>query len=132
MIDQSLAHPAPTTTREQRGLALYREHADAIRFDVAERVWLVPSQHDATSVYEVRLGRRESCECFDYGRRQGSCKHVYAATIARAKTARCDGCGERLPMSGLLEVGPEHVAHGHEAQEGQRYCRPCAGRAGVV
>jgi len=34
-------------------------------------------------------------------------------------------------MSGLVEVGPEHAAHGHGVLEGERYCRPCATRAGV-
>jgi hypothetical protein len=121
--------PAPTTTREQRGLELYREHADAIRFDAAERVWLVPSQHDSTSVYEVTLGRRgESCECRDHGRRGATCKHIVAATIARAKTGRCDGCGERFPRRDMYEVGDDHLTF----FEGDELCRPCALRHGVL
>jgi hypothetical protein len=83
------------TTRIERGRALYAEHAEEIRFD--EGVWLVPSQHDASSVYEVILGYRgESCECADYDHHghEEACKHIVAATIARAKTAPCDGCGQ--------------------------------------
>ncbi len=124
--------PAPRpTTREERGLDLWREHADAIRFDAAERVWLVPSASDGgTSVYEVTLGRKgESCECRDfgfYGDRQ-PCKHIICATIARAKTGRCDGCGERFPRRDMYEVGDDHLTF----FEGDELCRPCATRAGV-
>ena len=107
MTNTSLAQPAPPTTREQRGLALWREHASEIRFE--RGVWLVPSMSDGTSVYEVTLGRRESCECRDYGRRQEACKHVYAATVAKAKSAKCSGCGERHPRRELVEVGPERA-----------------------
>jgi hypothetical protein len=91
LIDQSLAHPAQTesnknATRELRGIALYEEHAEEIRF--SDGVWLVPSQHDLTSVYEVKLGLRPSCECKDFefhGRRDGSaCKHIRAARLAEA------------------------------------------------
>ena len=56
MTKTTIAHPARPTTREQRGLALYREHADEIRYDARERVWLVPSQSEGTSVYEVAIG----------------------------------------------------------------------------
>ena len=129
MDTRSLALPAPPTTREERGLALWREHADAIRFDAAERVWLVPSQHDSTSVYEVSIGRRgESCECADFGRRGATCKHIVAATIARAKTAACSGCGERFPHRELVEAMEDDLG----VFEGERYCRPCARRCGVL
>jgi hypothetical protein len=47
MAKTSLAQDArPTTrerTRELRGIALYEEHADEIRFE--DGVWLIPSQH---------------------------------------------------------------------------------------
>jgi hypothetical protein len=56
------AHPA---TREQRGIRLYRDHVDDIRHE--DGTWFVPSQHDATSVYEVVVGPSESCECEDHG-----------------------------------------------------------------
>ena len=118
------------TTREQRGLALYREHADAIRFDAAERVWLVPSASDGgTSVYEVTIGRKgESCECQDFEFHGPGCKHIAAATIARAKTAACSGCGERFPRRDLLEAMEDDLG----VFEGERYCPACARRCGVL
>jgi len=123
---------APTTTREKRGLALYRELGEGIE-KVARDFYLVPSQ-DGERFYHVDYAG-ETCDCADHEYRGVACVHVYAAGVwiskHRAKASRCDGCG-RIPPQGLVEVGPEHVAHGHEAQEGQRYCRPCAGRAGVV
>ncbi len=105
-----IAHPAQEPqTRIERGRDLYAEHADEIRFDAAEKVWLVPSQHDGTSVYEVSLGRRgESCECRDFEFRGGPCLHIYAATIAKAKTATCNGCGDRFRYPELEEVTEEH------------------------
>ena len=44
VIETSVAPQALPDTREARGLRLYRDHADAIRFEGG--VWLVPSQHD--------------------------------------------------------------------------------------
>jgi hypothetical protein len=110
LIEQSLAQPADrSTTRVDRGRQLWEEHADEIRFDSDEKVWLVPSQHDGTSVYEVTLGRRgEFCECADFEYRGESCKHILAATIARAKTATCNGCGDRFRHRDLEEVTEEH------------------------
>ncbi len=133
MTTRSLAQPAHPSTREIRGLALYREHAGEIRFDARERVWLVPSQQDATSVYEVTIGPKgEGCECADFEHRGARCKHVYAATIAKAKSAACAGCGERHPRREMVEVGPELAEHGLDALEGQRFCRPCARRRGLL
>jgi hypothetical protein len=118
MATPSLAQPAHSSTpdlehvsgvavRVLRGQKLYQEHAEEIRFE--DGVWLVPSQHNATSIYEVHLGRRgESCECQDFEHRGGSCKHVVAATIARAKTAPCVGCGRRFPHRELIEVQEDH------------------------
>ena len=84
-----------------------------------------------TSVYEVTLGRKgESCERRDFefhGDRQ-PCKHIVAATIARAKTGRCDGCGERFPRRDMYEVPDDHLTF----FEGDELCRPCAGRHGVL
>lgn len=89
-------------TRELRGIALFEERGHEIRFE--DGVWLVPSESSGTSVYEVVIGRRgDVCECRDFteprrGRQMGDpCKHIIAATIARAKTATCSGCGSRFP-----------------------------------
>ncbi len=135
MTTTTIAQPSRPTTREQRGLALYRDRTDQIRYDAQERVWLVPSQNDVTSVYEVTLGRRgESCECadFEFHGHEGACKHIVAATIARAKSAACAGCGERHPRREMVEVGPEQAEHSATAQEGELYCRPCGRRHGVL
>ena len=137
MTTRSLAQPArpttPETARELRGLALYREHAGEIRYEPAERAWLVPSQHDATSVYEVTIGRRgDSCECRDFEFRGGPCLHIFAATVAKAKSAACAGCGERFPRRELLEVGPERAEMSLEAREGERYCPGCARRHALL
>jgi hypothetical protein len=96
------------TTRVQRGRDLYAEHVDEIHFDPVEKVWLAPSQHDDTSVYEVVLGRRgESCECRDFEFRGEACMHILAATIAKAKTDTCNGCGDRFRHR-ELEVTEDH------------------------
>jgi len=115
----TIAQPAHQTPRELRGLALYEEHGTEIRFE--DGVWLVPSQHDATSVYEVVIGRRgESCECFDFEHRGIACKHVHAATIARAKTAPCSSCGRRVRRRELVEV-QESLTY----FEGDLLCHEC-------
>ncbi len=106
MIEQSLAQPAhQSTTRVDRGRQLWEEHANEIRFDAAGGVWLVPSQHEGTSVYEVTLGHRgEFCECADFEFRGEACKHILAATIARVKSTTCSCCGNRVPWRFVTEV----------------------------
>jgi hypothetical protein len=126
-------HPAPDSTREQRGLRLYREHGEGIE-RVAPDFYLVPSQ-DGERFYHVDYAG-ETCDCPDHEYRGVACVHVYAVGVKlakrRAKTARCSGCGEGFGASGLLEVGPEMVAMGEGVREGERYCRPCARRRGVL
>ncbi len=98
-----ITQPGPTTTRELRGLTLYREHENEIVFE--DGVWFVPSQGSGTSVYEVTLGRRgESCECADFEHRGESCKHIVAATIAKAKSTTCSCCGNRVAWRFATEV----------------------------
>jgi SWIM zinc finger len=118
--------PAQPSTRELKGIALYRDHGDEISY--LDGTWLVPSQHDATTVYEVTLGRHESCECEDYGHRGGSCKHIVAATIAKAKTAPCSGCGTRHKHRDLTEVPEDHLSY----FEGDFLCRECAAGHGML
>jgi hypothetical protein len=130
MVTTSLAQPAHPSTRESRGLQLFRDHAEEIVFE--DGVWLVPSQHDATSVYEVTIGRRgESCECADFEFRGGPCVHIHAATIARAKTASCAGCGGRFRHRELVEVTEDH--ENLTFFPGDKLCRrECAGSHGVL
>ncbi len=107
MTNTSLpASAKEATTRVERGRQLWEEHGTEIRFE--DGVWFIPSQSDLTSVYEVVLGRRgESCECAAYAYQSGSCKHIYAATIAKAKSTTCDCCGNRVPWGFVSEVREE-------------------------
>jgi hypothetical protein len=134
-VDKAImAHHAPATLgqRIERGRRLYAEHADEIRFDSVEKVWLVPSQHDATSVYEVTLGSRGVyCECKDFEYRSPACGcvHIIAATLCKAKTFRCEGCGERFPNGEMFQVmDGTHLTF----FEGDCLCRECAGWHGVL
>ena len=114
--DSASAQPS---TREQRGL--YRAHADEIVFEAG--TWFVLSQNDSATVFEVIIGRRgESCECSDFEYRHGTCAHIYAAIVARAKSAPCSGCGERFRHRDLTEVPEGHLTF----FEGDLLCPECA------
>ncbi len=127
MIDATIPKVQHPSTRESRGLALYRDHADEIRFE--DGVWFVPSQGAGTSVYEVVIGRRvDVCECADFERRGLPCKHIHAATIARSKTRTCAGCSGRFRGRDLLEVAPDSLTF----FEGDVLCRPCAHEHGEL
>jgi SWIM zinc finger len=127
MASTKSSAPAHPSTREQRGLQLYRDHADEITFE--DGLWYVPSQHENTAVYEVVIGRRgESCECQDFEYRGGRCLHIYAATIAKAKTAPCSGCGQRYQHRHLTEVPCDHLT----LFEGDLVCPECALAHGVI
>lgn len=82
--------PAPPSTRELRGLALYRGHAEEIGHE-GRGVYTVPGCTGRGS-YTVNLavfGGEESCSCPDHHRHpEHSCKHLIAATIYRAKNRR--------------------------------------------
>src|SRR3954468_2603902 len=128
MATTTVPHPNP---RIDRGRDLYCEHADEITFEYG--VWYVPSQHDATSVYEVVLGRRgESCKCHDFEYRQpeGGCLHIIAATIARAKSRQCAGCGQRSPHQEIVEVQDWHESL--VFFEGDPVCIGCSRAHGLL
>jgi hypothetical protein len=106
LIKQSLAQPAqPTTSRVERGRALYAEHADEIKFERGS--WLVPSNSVEGRFYAVRLGPVERCECSDHAYRGVQCQHISAAVIARAKSTTCDCCGNRVLWRFVSEVQEE-------------------------
>lgn len=130
MIDQTIAHPAPlSTTIVERGRELYRQHSGEITFE--DGVWLIPSQHDVTSVYEVRLGRNgEDCECEDFEHRHQACKHIVCATIARAKSRQCAGCSKRYPHREIVEVAEDHDSLTFFV--GDPVCTSCALAHGVL
>ena len=123
MIKESVARSGQEPqTRIERGRRLYAEHADSIRFESG--VWFVPSEHEATSVYETTLGRRgEFCECADFEHRGESCKHIVAATIAKAKSTTCSCCGNRFPWRFVTQVHEEHKLLGWFV--GDRLCADC-------
>ncbi len=112
---------AAPTTRISRGIALYRDHKDEIRFE--RGVWIVPSLSEETTVYEVRLGTKgSSCECADHSHRGVDCLHIHAATVAKAKTRECAGCSGRFRGRDLVEVGNDSLSF----FERDELCRPCA------
>jgi hypothetical protein len=123
---KSTAHPAHPSTREQRGLALYRERGDEIKH-VRRSVWSVPSC-TRSGVYLVDLADG-ICTCPDMPPAGEVCKHATAATVARAKTAECAGCGGRSRRRDMVEVLEEdHLTF----FEGDQLCRTCADNAGVA
>jgi len=90
--------------------------------------WVVAGEGGA--IYRVDL-REQSCSCPDFVHRGEPCKHLFAATVARAKTAECSGCGERFPHRELVEL-TEDSHDGLTYFDGDRLCGECADGAGVV
>ncbi len=78
---KSLAHPP---TREARGIKLFKERGDEIT-RVLPFVYTVPGCKGGE--YLVHL-KRETCTCPDYERHHAPCKHIFAATIYRARSRR--------------------------------------------
>ncbi len=80
--------PSRLSTRELRGLALYRERGEQIEHQGRGR-FTVPGCSGGS--YEVNLAifssaDEQSCTCPDNPPAGEVCKHIHAATIARAKT----------------------------------------------
>ncbi|MCA1730459.1 MAG: SWIM zinc finger domain-containing protein [Actinobacteria bacterium] len=84
------AHTVPEETRERvlRGLVLHADHVGEITHE-GHGVYTVPGCGGGS--YEVNLvpfGGEESCTCPDYRKHKAPCKHLFAATIYRAKSRR--------------------------------------------
>jgi SWIM zinc finger len=79
MQHQSSA-PAHPSTREQRGLELYRRGGIE---RIARDLYIVPSRTRRRVEYFVDL-ERQSCECRDHQRTGGACMHIYAAMLYQA------------------------------------------------
>ncbi len=82
-LAQSALLPKATRERVMRGVALFRERGEEI----------TPKPNGGLSVpgsngrsYRVSLAGDGRCGCLDYLKRRRPCKHVYAATIYRAKS----------------------------------------------
>ena len=121
-------HPHPST-REARGLELYRERGDEIKH-VRGSVWSVPSCTRA-GVYLVDLADG-ICTCPDTppaGPAGEVCKHTTAATIARAKSGVCAGCRLRFRRRELIELVGNHDDLTYF--DGDHLCTSCADAAGV-
>ncbi len=125
MTNRSLAHPAPPTTRFERGLALALEHFEEIT-RIAPYVWSVPSATVATGVHAVNLKTGE-CSCPDRTPAGETDKHVVAARYVKAKTGLCTGCGSRFRHRGLVEV-QESLTY----FEGELLCPECWGGSDAV
>jgi hypothetical protein len=76
---ESSVHPEPQT-REQRGLALFRERGAEIVAYI-DGTYGVPSRTQDGVIYRVDLDR-QSCECPD---RHSPCLHLIAATAKHAR-----------------------------------------------
>jgi hypothetical protein len=117
---------APTTTRATRGLQLFRSRGDEIRH-YRGTVWSVPScGGEGVYLVEITSG---VCTCPDLPPKGESCKHSYAALIANAKSATCDGCGDRVPRRDLVEVTEDHESLTYF--QGDALCESCASDAGI-
>jgi hypothetical protein len=101
VTNRSLQHPAPPTTRFERGIALAQERFEEIT-RVAPWIWSVPSCSGA-GVHAVNL-KHGTCSCADRTSAGETDKHVTAARYVKAKTATCSGCSERFRHRDLLEV----------------------------
>jgi hypothetical protein len=124
----SLAQPAHASTREQRGLELYRTRGHEIRL-AGEDLYLVPSDASTGSeagFYSVDY-REETCDCPDFLRHHKNCNHILAVGVLAAKRRRrpcaCDG--------GWVTVGYlVEDENGEDVEEFAQYlCRRCAGEA---
>jgi hypothetical protein len=123
----TIAHSAHPTTREERGLALYRERGDEIKH-VRGSVWSVPSC-SREGVYLVDLAGGV-CTCGDMPPAGEVCKHTTAATIAYAKSGVCSGCGLRFRRRELVDL--DESSHDNLTYfDGDHLCRLCADAAGV-
>ena len=120
-------HPK-RSTRQQRGITLFREHGEQIEHVEGWR-WRVPSC-SGSGAYLVDL-RAESCECPDRPPSEAGevCKHVVAATIARAKSEECGGCRKKVRRRHLRTVPEDHPTLGGLVDE---LCKPCAVSQGVA
>ena len=123
----TIPEPTRTDTRAARGLELYRERGEEIKH-VRGSVWSVPScSREGVYLVDLRAG---ICTCADMPPAGEVCKHTTAATIVRAKTGVCSGCGLRFRRRELVDL----VEGNHDGLtyfDGDHLCPGCADNAGV-
>ena len=76
----SSAPPAHHSTREARGLEIYRRGGIE---RIARDLYIVPSRTRRRVEYLVDL-EHHGCQCVDHQKTGGPCLHVYAAMLYRA------------------------------------------------
>ena len=104
---------------------IYRENALLIVASHRDGTYLVPSGSEPGKSYEVEPGR--SCGCVGYYHHR-HCSHDLAATIARAKSFSCDGCGWRFPNTQMNIIGEDSLTFFPDDQ----LCLGCALAHGEV
>jgi hypothetical protein len=73
------------TTRQQRGIELFRDMGQAIKWAI-DGSFSVPSRTHKKVTYTVTLSdTSETCECPDHIERGSICIHIYAATLRKAQ-----------------------------------------------
>jgi hypothetical protein len=90
--------PARPSTREQRGLEVYRRGGIE---RIARDLYIVPSRTRWRVEYFVDL-ERQSCECRDHQRTGAACLHIYAAMLYQAWIRRS---ARVVATSGALDAG---------------------------
>ena len=94
--------PPPPSSREERGLELYRRGGIEL---IARDLYMVPSSSRRRVEYLVDLDA-EACECPDHRRTGGPCKHAYAALLYRSWLRRAARTiAPALADSGIAEDG---------------------------
>ena len=124
-MSKTTVHPR-RTTRQERGIDLFRKRGEEIEHVEGWR-WRVPSC-SGSGAYLVDL-HAESCECPDTPPEGEVCKHVTAATIARAKSEECGGCRKKVLRRHLRPVPEDHPTLGGLVDE---LCQACAFSQGVA
>lgn len=114
----------PTTTRQSRGLALFRDRGDEIKH-VRGRVWSVPSCSGEGRYLADVAG---ACTCADRPPAEEVCKHIIAALLARAKSGECELCGVKVRRRELVEVPDDHPTLGGLVDE---LCSGCGRSQGI-
>ena len=117
MDTRSLAHPAPTTTRLERGAELYREHFE--RFSYAGGgVFVVPGGSALALTYEVTLREGvERCECADHSAPRRSVQAHHRRAHLQGEDRGVRGVRGAASPSGHVRGrgGSSHVLRGRRA-----------------